>query len=113
MPTRTAIDRSLAFTVLLECPGFGNVPDRASGQIITDMLEAWYASDGKDMYRFAREWWTARPATMAFTLTVRYPDGSGSRESHDLVTMQDELTAVSRVLSAMVPGEVIEIRRIT
>lgn len=50
---------------------------------------------------------------MQFTLTVRFPNGQGGGiESHTLTTMRDELTAVSRLLDAMAPGETITIKRV-
>jgi hypothetical protein len=50
---------------------------------------------------------------MQFTLTVRYPDGSGGREQHDLTTMRVELGQLARVLDALLVGEVVEIKRIS
>ena len=49
---------------------------------------------------------------LRFTLTVRYPDGTGGRSEYDLVTMQSELGQLARVLGALVVGEVVEVRRI-
>jgi hypothetical protein len=50
---------------------------------------------------------------MEFTLTIRFPDGTGQRESHDLQGMKDSLWALAKVLDALVPGETVEIKRVS
>jgi hypothetical protein len=61
MATRTPIDRSLAFTALLELDpeGFGKSGPEG-GQTITTFLKDWYASDAKDMYAYCKEWLAGR-----------------------------------------------------
>ena len=50
---------------------------------------------------------------MQFTLTIRFPDGTGGREQYDLLAMQAELGQLAKVLDALVPGETVEIKRIS
>lgn len=50
---------------------------------------------------------------MQFTLTVRFPDGTGGMEQHDIVTMRSELASLAKVLDAMAPGESVTIKRIS
>jgi hypothetical protein len=61
---RTSIDRSLAFTALLELDpaGFGKISDPQAGQMITKLVEDFHASGAKDWYGYTREWLTQREA---------------------------------------------------
>lgn len=54
---RTPIDRSLAFTAMLErYPGFGQMTDAEAGPLIDEFLADWYRSGHTDMYAYAGEW---------------------------------------------------------
>lgn len=50
---------------------------------------------------------------MQFKLTLTSPNGKRGCEWHDLVTMQTELVGIAKMLDALVPGEAIEITRIS
>jgi hypothetical protein len=50
---------------------------------------------------------------MQFTLTVRYPDGTGGREQYDLTGMKVQVKELAKLLDALAPGEVVEIKRIS
>lgn len=57
MPVRSDLDRSTAFTILLDVDSeFGAMDVQEGRKRVTVFLEAWYASDARDMYRFAVEW---------------------------------------------------------
>ena len=59
---RTSIDRSLAFTALLELDpnGFGKTSEPKTGQMITELVGDFHASGAKDWYGYTREWLAAR-----------------------------------------------------
>lgn len=61
---RFPMDRSVAFTILLDVwPDYGNSPVDG-GQSITAFLDDWYADPSTDMYEFAQRWITT-PAAAA------------------------------------------------
>jgi hypothetical protein len=59
---RNALDRSAAFTALLELDpeGFGKQDMNTSGETITTFLEGFYQSGATNMYTYCREWLDAR-----------------------------------------------------
>jgi len=69
MTGRHPLDRSAAFTALLEfCPGFGKTGAREAGRIVTRFLDGLYSSGGTDMAAYARSWaMTADPMTAVRT----------------------------------------------
>lgn len=52
---RFDLDRSAAFTVLLENPVFANGVDD-NGKTVTRFLADWYEDPSTDMYEFAQRW---------------------------------------------------------
>ena len=55
--TRYPLDRSAAFTALLEfCPWFGKTESRAAEAVVTRFLEGFDASGETDMAAYARRW---------------------------------------------------------
>ena len=50
------MDRSLAFTALLEVPEYGRLSVEESLPIITDFLTDWYKSPSKNMVAYAKTW---------------------------------------------------------
>jgi hypothetical protein len=59
----TPIDRSLAFTALLDLdPAFGPMEQGKGSERITAFLADWHGSGHTDMYAYAREWIAAHPA---------------------------------------------------
>lgn len=56
--SRYPLDRSAAFTCLLELSpdGFGKTSEPATGEIITGLLEDFYASGQTRMYEYTRQW---------------------------------------------------------
>ena len=53
--TRHPLDRSAAFTALLEfCPWFGKTESREAEAVVTRFLEGFYASGETDMAAYAR-----------------------------------------------------------
>ena len=50
------IDRSLAFTALLEHEWFRRSDSRDSGDVITALLDDFYASPETNIWNFARTW---------------------------------------------------------
>lgn len=50
------IDRSLAFTALLDLGYLGNRTASEPGREVTEFLEAWQAAGEPHMYDFAKEW---------------------------------------------------------
>jgi hypothetical protein len=58
MATRYPLDRSAAFTALLDLDpqGFGREDMDTSSVTITRFLEDWYRSADTNMYEFARRW---------------------------------------------------------
>src|SRR5262245_26522114 len=59
---RNPLDRSLAFTTLLELDpeGFGKSSDPEGAQTITTFLGDFYQSGATNMYTYCREWLDAR-----------------------------------------------------
>lgn len=59
---RGDLDRSVAFTILLELlPGYAESPDDDGGRTVTEFLTDWYADPSTDMYEFGRRWAETRP----------------------------------------------------
>lgn len=57
MTQRNPLDRSVAFTALLELrPGFGQLENKAASVMTGRFLEDFYASGSKDMGAYARSW---------------------------------------------------------
>jgi hypothetical protein len=58
MPAKGPMDQSLAFTALLEFyPGYRDMDARKGEQLTRELLESFYASDGKHtMIEHARQW---------------------------------------------------------
>lgn len=55
--TRHPLDRSAAFTALLEfCLWFGKTESREAEAVVTRFLAAFYASGETDMAAYARRW---------------------------------------------------------
>lgn len=53
---RGDLDRSVAFSILLDVvPGYGDQVDDG-GRSITEFLTAWYEDPSTDMYEFAQRW---------------------------------------------------------
>lgn len=52
---RFDLDRSVAFTILLENPEFANSVDDG-GKTVSRFLDAWYEDPSTDMYEFAQRW---------------------------------------------------------
>ena len=82
------LDRSAAFTALLELsPEFGKTDLNTAGELITEFLQSWRASDPRDMFAHAREWlganpiasWSGSPAVHDGQAIPR-PDASASPE---------------------------------
>lgn len=62
MPATSDLDRSTAFTILLDVdPGFGQLDVRVGRERVTAFLTDWSRSTAKDMYRFAVEWVRKNP----------------------------------------------------
>jgi len=59
---RNPLDRSAAFTALLELnpEGFGKQDTKTSGETITTFLDDFYESGATNMYTYCREWLDAR-----------------------------------------------------
>ena len=61
---RFDLDRSAAFTVLLDVlPGYAESVDDG-GRTVTEFLAAWYDDASTDMHEFARRWAVAKRATL-------------------------------------------------
>jgi len=54
--TKLDIDRSLAFTALLEIPAFRALEGREGERVVTAFLADWYQAPDTDMYRYAMAW---------------------------------------------------------
>lgn len=51
------MDRSLAFTALLELhPTFSRMTDREAQPLVTELVEAWQRDCPRDRYAHARQW---------------------------------------------------------
>jgi hypothetical protein len=58
----TPIDRSLAFTALLEQDWYRDMDNREAEEVTTKFLEDWYAAeDAKDMFAFSQTWTPPAP----------------------------------------------------
>ena len=85
MPKGTSIDRSLAFTALLELmPGYGQLDARDGEKLTTALTDAWHAAPDseRDMFAFARNWIAARQAEPEGRSdeTARVLAGHGTRQ---------------------------------
>lgn len=62
MPASNGLDRSTAFTIMLDIdPGFGKLDVRLGRERVTVFLSDWHRSTGTDMYRYAVEWVRTHP----------------------------------------------------
>lgn len=48
----------------------------------------------------------------AFTFAVRWPDGTGQTDWHDLAGLREALSDLDHVLEALAPGESITVKRV-
>lgn len=53
---KTDIDRSLAFTALLEFPEFRQTESKEGSRIISLFLADWYESGETDMWKYSQKW---------------------------------------------------------
>lgn len=81
-PQKYPLDRSAAFTALLELDpeGFGKQDAEASSRAITEFLEDWYAADSTSMWDYAGSGWSAagRPLSALQMPPGRRHPSSGS-----------------------------------
>ncbi len=84
------LDRSAAFTALLELsPEFGKTDMNTAGELITELLQSWRASDSRDMFAHAREWlganpiatWSSNPAGRHEPCTAAGPEPKAQPEA--------------------------------
>jgi len=80
MTQRNPLDRSVAFTALLELhPGFGQLETRAASVMTGRFLEDFYASGSKDMGAYARTW---MPSAVPTHVVVDTRDGYTFARDH-------------------------------
>jgi len=74
------IDRSLAFTALLEIPAFRALEGREGERVVTAFLADWYQAPDTDMYRYAMAWAGAYFAPAPFGVPDIEPHGCTGRD---------------------------------
>jgi hypothetical protein len=84
MTQRNPLDRSVAFTALLELrPGFGQTESKAASVLVDEFLEDFYASGSKDMGAWARTWQPRPPVVVPTHMVVNARDGYVCAYDHE------------------------------
>ena len=59
------MERSAIFTCLLANEAFGAMESRKGSEVVTEVHEAWQASESTDMFAFVQQWLAEHPERVA------------------------------------------------
>jgi hypothetical protein len=95
MAQRNPLDRSLAFTALLEQDpeGFGKMSDPEAGQMMSDLLTDFYESSDADMWKYTQRWLAGRQEAAERAADVPGPQAPEPASQEDMRALRAELDA--------------------